>query len=147
MHLLMVLEKQSERHRLHLPDHGVIPAAASYILCICFLAMQVQNDQGCLSVSNNAIHRVLSLPINLVHSWGAGPIMDSPSQSARFEYFTASGDPRHCRQLHLTVFKLTCGWALPFLRLVNVAHMINCWPQRWDKCQQRATLHEHMKHT
>ena len=34
-------------------------------------------------------------------------------QLARFGCFTARWDSRHCRQLCLTTFKLTCGWAPP----------------------------------
>jgi len=41
-------------------------------------------------------------------------------QSARFECFTASEDSRRCRQVHSTVFILTCGLAPPSLCPLDV---------------------------
>jgi len=46
-------------------------------------------------------------------------------QLIRFEHFTASGDLRCCRQLSLTMFKLTCSWAPPSLGPLDVTHVMN----------------------
>ena len=54
------------------PDRGAIPSAASYILWFCIQAIMVGNEDACQCLNlnpNNVFHRVLPLPINLVHSW------------------------------------------------------------------------------
>ena len=52
------------------PDHSAIPSAASYILWFSFQAIMVGNEdagQFLNPIPKNAFHRVLPLPINLVH--------------------------------------------------------------------------------
>ena len=45
---------------------------------------------------------------------------------AKFEHFTARQDSICCKQLSLTVFKLTCSWAQPPPpRPLEVTHVMN----------------------
>ena len=61
----------------------------------------------------------------------AGPVVNlavlhqSIIQSVRFEGFTTRQDSKLCRQFCLTMFKLTCGGALPLPCPFNAAHVMN----------------------